>query len=108
MATTLYRTAGDTGPSATFDMQIDAVGYSLTGQTVTCYLRNLAGVLAQTITDVTLGDQTATPGRCTTAFTGTQLVAGTYTMEWYLPTADLTFPADKTDRPLLVVRSAAV
>lgn len=107
MATTLYRTAGDTGPSATFDLQIDSVGYSLTGQTVTCYLRTLAGVLAQTINAVTLGDQVAKPGRCVTAFTGTQLVEGTYTMEWYLPTADLTFPADKSDRPLLVVRSAA-
>ena len=107
MSDTLYRTAGDTGPPATFDLQIDAAGYSLTGQTVTCYLRTQAGVLAQTITTVTLADQVATPGRCTTVFTGAQLVEGAYTLEWYLPTADLTFPAARKDRPLLVVRSAA-
>ena len=107
MSTTYYRTTGDTGPPITVDLLSGGVGHNLSGETVVCYLRATDQTLAQTISTVTPGNQSTNPGRCTTALTGAQLVDGTYTVEWYSSTADLTFPAKRADRPFLVVRSAA-
>ena len=106
MAITLYRVAGDSGGSVTLDLLSGGIAYNLANQTLVCYLRNTDGSLAQTVTDVTLRNQLATPGRCTTTFTEAQLVEGTYTMEWHVAAGDLTFPGKRVDRPFLVVRSA--
>ena len=103
MTTTIYRTANDaSAPSMTCTLSLDgtAIETDLSGEVVTCSLQNRAD--ATDIIDITCTGAAA--GVVTTPFAQANLIAGTYTLEWEI-TGGSTFPGNKQDRPLLVVRS---
>ena len=112
MATTIYHVSGDTGRSITVDLEVDGAGFDLTGYTVELHMTNLADATVTTVTDVTAdADQTTYPGRCVTVLTDTELVTGSYLLEWEASTAGgdtvVTFPSDGDERNTLVVRAEA-
>ena len=103
MSTTIFRTANDaSAPSMTCVLSLDSVALTtdLSSEVVTCYLQNRADA-ADIIEIVATG---GLAGLVTTPFPQAKLIAGTYTLEWEV-TNSATYPGNKQDRPLLVVRT---
>ena len=103
MSTTIYRTANDaSAPSMTCTLSLDgtAIETDLSGEVVTCSLQNRAD--ATDIIEIVATGGLA--GLVTTPFPQAKLLEGTYTLEWEV-TNSATYPGNKQDRPLLVVRA---
>ena len=103
MSTTIYRNANDaSAPSMTCVLSLDSVAITtdLSAEVVTCYLQNRAD--ATDIIEIVATGGLA--GLVTTPFPQAKLLAGTYTLEWEI-TNSATYPGNKQDRPLLVVRA---
>jgi hypothetical protein len=95
----VYRVANDAGaPPVAVTLRQDSVAVDLTGETIDCYLSNAAGA----IIEIT-GMSGTSGGVVSTPLSAANLVAGRWAMEWEVRNG-ATYPADKTQRPNLIVR----
>lgn len=107
MSTKIYMVENDNDRGVVFDLILDGTGMNLSNSIVRCHMKNTRNGVATIVTNVVNdGDQSAFPGRCTTTFAASQLVVGTYTLEWQATNGVTirTFPGSSDDMPLLVIR----
>jgi hypothetical protein len=100
---TIFAVAGDMNHSETFTLRLGGVGVAIDGA-VTCVQANTSTSAVKTSAVCTPdADQATYPGRFVVSFGATELVEGTWTLEFEFD--GRTFPGELQARPLLVVRA---